>query len=97
MADGLKDTERSALERVRVIAVTPPTVARHDDLRLLLALLDRMIAEPRDLSPRTGLASVTASLRAVLDSDLDAPAAIRQRLVGALLILDLLAADEVSI
>jgi hypothetical protein len=69
----------------------PPTVARHEDLRRLVAALDRSADIP-------DLRSVAATLR-ILIGHLDAgevkdQGAVRQRLTGALIAVELLSAGD---
>ena len=87
----LTDAERAALERVRAVALAPPTVARHDDLRLLVAVIDRMAEAP---------ATVAGGLRAVLDrmdaGMLTAEPAVERRIEGALVAVEILSSPDLS-
>lgn len=99
MSDGLTDTERTALERVRAVSIAPPQVAAHTDLRVVVAVVDRLDVEG-DVTPNAepDLAEVTTILRRLLNQvvagELHATPGVADRLTGAVLALEVIASDE---
>ena len=81
----LNEAEPAALERVRAVTVAPPTVARHDDLRLLVAVIDRLDTAP-------DFAEVADRLRALMDrlatGDIGSPPGLEGGQNGAVVALE---------